>query len=494
MNNFQKGEFKEKCAIVQSLLPQIQIDVIERKLTENNYNVEVTVDQILSTSERYSHFNGNKTDATIFKSLDFLDIDEDFILEKTSYWLNLFPQLSHSQIKEVIKQNIDESDEIILSALEATSVLVHEESDGQNFQKNLADTRFINEIILFEHTPHVIVENDLLLGDLNGIDTDRIIQIKRDTIRNYIFLDDTTIEKLLEEHGFHIGRVLVYIITEGLSESFTKETFNHSFTTKAVVQRSQGKRNVKLADPFAPYLKKSISKPKKIIDINLKSKKLIEYCNDKTTEILLKKVINYYVGDEKKALHLLDLLEKNEYINESVKIVGIYQKHNEWSSIKFSEPDLKAQNGKSTVTAQVQKETIKRPKQIRYAATLRQKEKPQRKANDTYEAIEPVPLVVDLHGQTVAGSLMTISKSVRNWWRRELYLRGNNAVNLQDAKSHKALYTGQLKIITGKGLHSKNGISIIKIQCRNYLRLNFYTFEEHDGYFIVTGRQASRNK
>ncbi|CAI8499860.1 unnamed protein product [Hanseniaspora opuntiae] len=180
-------------------------------------------------------------------------------------------------------------------------------------------------------------------------------------------------------------------------------------------------------------------------------------------------------------------------MNESTKIVRNYKKDNVWCSAKFSESNPQAQNMKLIDSPQAHKDAIKKPKKIRYAAYLRQVSKSQKIDIDSYESIEPVSLVVDLHGETVAGALMTISNSVRNWWHRELYLRGNKATRMQDAKSLKALYTGPLKIITGKGLHSKNGISIIRIQCRNYLRLNFYTFEEHEGHFIVTGRKAFRD-
>lgn len=494
MRNLEKEDFEEKCALVQSLLPHIQQDVVERNLKENNLDVEATVDCILSVDESCAQARGHTTDAETLKALELLDINEVFLLEKTSYWLNLFPQLSHNHIKEVIKQNLYETDEVVLSALEATSIIVHEEAESDNSKKNLADIQMINDIILFEHTPQDIVENDLLLGDLNGIDENRIFQLKRTIFKDFTSLNETTIGKLLEEHRYHIGRVLLYIITEGLSESNNNERFNHLVTDRSVVQRPQRRGNVKLADPFAAPLKKSIPKPKKIINVKLVCEKLRAYYNDKTTEVLLKEIVNYYEGDETKALRLIDYLEKNEYIDESIEIVRNYKKENVWCSVKFSESNSQAQIRKSKDSAQAHKDTIKKPKKIKYAAYLRRKPTSQRMDIDFYESIEPVPLVVDLHGETVAGAVMTISNSVRNWWHRELYLRGNKATRMQDAKSLKALYNGPLKIITGKGLHSKNGISIIRIQCRNYLRLNFYTFEEHDGHFIVTGRQAFRDE
>lgn len=493
MSTFEKENFEEKCTIVQSLLPHIQPELIERKLLENNLDVEVAVDQLLSADESCSQATEHTADAEILRGLDLSDINEVFLLEKTSYWLNLFPQLSHNQIKEVIKRNLHETDEVILSALEATSVMVHEECESDSSQNNLADIQNINDIIIFEHTPQDILKNSLLLGKLNGIDKDGIIKLKIAILKKLTSLKEASIGKLLEEQRYHIGRVLLYIITEGVSESNNNGSFSHIATNKTIVQRYHRRGGVELADPFAVELKKSIPKPKKIINLKLATKKLTEYCNDKTTEILMKEIMNYYEGDETKALHLIDYLEKNGYINESIEIVRNYKKNNALYSAKFYESNLEAQNKKLKDSAQVHTDLIKKPKKIKYAVNLKQKAKSQRIDMDSYAGLEPVPLVVDLHGETVAGALMTISNSVRNWWHRELYLRGNKAVNIQDAKSLKALYTGPLKIITGKGLHSKNGISIIRIQCRNYLRINFYTFEEHDGYFTVSGRQAIRN-
>ncbi len=46
------------------------------------------------------------------------------------------------------------------------------------------------------------------------------------------------------------------------------------------------------------------------------------------------------------------------------------------------------------------------------------------------------------YGQTVASALMTISKSLKNWWQMELNLRGNSATQAQQADPSKLCMQG----------------------------------------------------
>jgi len=490
MDNSQISDFIQKRSLVQSLLPHIEQVVIEETLIENDLDVDLAVNQLLSTDADTFSQENYAADKNLIKDLESLDITSDFASEKTAYWINLFPQLSYDQIKNVIKQNLHEPEEVILSALEATSVVLLDQLDVDTPENNSKDTKLINDLILFEHHPKDIIENELLMGDYEDIDDEAITQMKASILKKFISLDNNKIVEILEEHRYHIGQTIVSIIVKSKYKNGDSSSLVSNSKIKGIVQRSNRGNNVKLVDPFNQSLKRSSPQPTNFFNVNLKSEKLINYYDDKITTLLVKTIINYYEGNETKSLNLIDYLEQNEYIDETVKLLEIFDKDNKLDFYTLVGPNSLHESQKPKVLPHTYKASIKKPRIIKHVSANKKRGKHSQLDIDYSDNIEKAPTVIDLHGQTVASALMTISKSLKNWWQMELNLRGNSATQAQQARSLKALYAGPLNIITGKGLHSKQGVSRIKIQCRTYLRLNSYTFEEGDGFFTVTGRSA----
>lgn len=493
MTSSNIDDFLEKKSFIQSLLPHIDLIIIEEKLMENNLEVDMTVDQLLSTQPESSKEPLEKIDEAFIKQIDSLELTDDYISEKTSYWINLFPQLSYEQIRNVIQQNLHEPEDLILSALEATSVALTEEVNITTPEDDSKDVQLINHIILFEHSPQDILENHLLIGEFEDLDDEEIIQMKVSIVKKYLSIEESTIIKKLEENRYHIGETVLSIVLKHKNNE--TESHQSSSKVKGIVQRPRrGNQNVKLADPFEKNVKIKSSEPNKVININLNLEKLVSYYNEENSKLLIKTLIEYYNGKEKEVLKLIEFLEQNEYIDEAIKLVELFDKESQLSAFTLVGPRSAHQSNKTKILPHTYKEPIKKPRKIKRLQTSTRKVRGPQIDMDYAVGAEKVPTQVDLHGQTVASALMTISKAVKSWWHSELVLRGNMATQAQHARSLKALYAGPLKIITGKGLHSKQGISIIKIQCRNYLRLNFYTFDEYDGYVMVTGREATMYK
>lgn len=94
---------------------------------------------------------------------------------------------------------------------------------------------------------------------------------------------------------------------------------------------------------------------------------------------------------------------------------------------------------------------------------------------------------LDLHGLQPQQAINLVGRTVTNWWAQEIRARE------YDGKLHSygstVSFVDNLKIITGQGIHSRNGVSVIKIQIRKYLLNKNYIIEENSWGFYVTGKK-----
>ncbi|KAI5964125.1 uncharacterized protein KGF55_002067 [Candida pseudojiufengensis] len=95
---------------------------------------------------------------------------------------------------------------------------------------------------------------------------------------------------------------------------------------------------------------------------------------------------------------------------------------------------------------------------------------------------------LDLHRLTSIESLQLIKFTLKNWWSTELKLR------IEDGKLNKygsiIKFIDPLLIITGRGIHSINGQSIIRKFVKDYLFKNKFIFDEELGIFFVKGKKS----
>lgn len=92
--------------------------------------------------------------------------------------------------------------------------------------------------------------------------------------------------------------------------------------------------------------------------------------------------------------------------------------------------------------------------------------------------------MLDLHLLPVENALNATKRTLAEWWNEELSLRETNGVK----KSHNCSLVDPIKVLTGRGIHSKGGISRIKIAVRKFLE-GSYNYEEESSYFLVYGKR-----
>ncbi|CAH6720750.1 hypothetical protein CLIB1444_04S07074 [[Candida] jaroonii] len=93
---------------------------------------------------------------------------------------------------------------------------------------------------------------------------------------------------------------------------------------------------------------------------------------------------------------------------------------------------------------------------------------------------------LDLHGFTSDTAVSIVAQVTNEWWDQELDGR------LKEGKrtyGKKAEIMEPLKIITGRGIHSKEGYSKIKLQVGRYLNAKGYVYEEQPGNYTVIGKK-----
>lgn len=96
---------------------------------------------------------------------------------------------------------------------------------------------------------------------------------------------------------------------------------------------------------------------------------------------------------------------------------------------------------------------------------------------------------LDLHGLNLAHALQLTRQVLNYWWNKELDSRINEGRLTRYGS--KAEFAGTVEIVTGRGIHSVNGVSILKQEVSKYLTRNNYLFNEGVGKFEVYGRKKN---
>lgn len=92
---------------------------------------------------------------------------------------------------------------------------------------------------------------------------------------------------------------------------------------------------------------------------------------------------------------------------------------------------------------------------------------------------------LDLHQYHVDEALTVIHRVLTDWWQTEKQARINYGKRLFGSQ---AQYLKPLQIVTGRGIHSKDGVPRLKIQVGKYLRTQGYLYDPESWGFIVTGK------
>lgn len=94
---------------------------------------------------------------------------------------------------------------------------------------------------------------------------------------------------------------------------------------------------------------------------------------------------------------------------------------------------------------------------------------------------------LDLHNLHLDDAIRLTKQAVGDWWRSEHVARVN------EGRLHNynrlAQFVDPIQIVTGRGIHSKGGISRIRIHVGKYLRDNQYIYDEETWGYIVRGKR-----
>lgn len=94
---------------------------------------------------------------------------------------------------------------------------------------------------------------------------------------------------------------------------------------------------------------------------------------------------------------------------------------------------------------------------------------------------------LDFHGFVPNDAIQVLRSCLHKWWSQEKREREMNSQNLSIGK---AMNVAPLEIVTGRGIHSAGGVSVLKIKVRKFLNDNHYLYWEEPAYFVVQGRKS----
>ncbi|CCE62556.1 hypothetical protein TPHA_0C04060 [Tetrapisispora phaffii CBS 4417] len=95
---------------------------------------------------------------------------------------------------------------------------------------------------------------------------------------------------------------------------------------------------------------------------------------------------------------------------------------------------------------------------------------------------------LDFHGFLPNEAILTLQHSLNIWWSSEMDER---EVAVQKLSTSKVMNVKPLQVITGRGIHSANGISQVRIKVKKYLVDQGFIFLEEGSYFIVEGKAST---
>lgn len=96
-------------------------------------------------------------------------------------------------------------------------------------------------------------------------------------------------------------------------------------------------------------------------------------------------------------------------------------------------------------------------------------------------------LSLDLHGLLVPSALEAAREVLGAWWAYEIEQRHTHGQLSKFGVS--TVFAGPLRVITGRGIHSKSGVSQVKIQVRKLLDLERYAYDDDGGSYAVYGKR-----
>lgn len=413
--------------------------------------------------------------------------DDDQFLSLVEYLSDLFPKINKSELKFLLKTS-DNIEELIESLFidEESSTLA--ETEFQYSMDNFSP-QYSNEVYqLKDIFPNqdldflklLLSEND---GDVNSAtnalltEDVRKIRDKVPEKNNQWASMNASAEKLNELLGLNNSESISYLHAN--RQQFVVALVDIIKNHKKLVVAPQSSNiprggRVQRGKPFRGNLKgnaTSILRESYKYDYETpEAQEIIVFFNSNPTvqEIgfeFLKQALIFFEGDDIKVIQLCGYIIDSGISYEVNRLMGINIK----PKIKMVKPDMheifKAYNNRaSNLNAEFREIN-----------------------NEKLETFNKTG-ILDLHRLKVVHALQTTKQALSLWWNSEVELRINNGV--LNKFGSKAEFAGTAVIITGRGLHSTSGISILRKEVLRHLKHNSYVFTENVGSFEVTGKRS----
>lgn len=500
----------EQIELVTSIFPNFDVEFIKSTLNDCNNNVERTLDKI-STFEEKSNLRND-----LSLNLKEADIKEDILTEKTTVWLNVFPQLLYEEIYNTIANctNIENDDEILQELnfydynkrTKLTELNNQEQKTTQKLSNSAA-----KELVIFEYDLKTISSENLLSDDKAWpIKKDDIIKEK---VNQFFSICEVPLELInfaLQINEFHVGNAITNFIlnyhmyVRDSKNRFSPVNFESPFKSSKIVQRNRNLHHNYVKPPMVDSnyvlgensrkndLLKSISNgqtsPFTVTPLptqNNSVKQELALCNGAPIEdAFIDVVLAFFNAEETKALKLFRFFDKMNFLHESNNLFLA----NSYQDIKEAH-NLEGFIHKSTSKTVTKRYTVKNYSVVKKSSSNYNSSEfhPQYPTNPATNGEFLDSKRLDLHGLKSDTAMSLITTALKKWWNEELFQREGNATKAVHVQSLKAQFVSPLEIITGKGLHSESGKSVIKQRCKAYLQNNNYTFIENSGSFFVTG-------
>lgn len=425
--------------------------------------------------------------------------------------MEMFPHLPYENLKSALdstNNNLELSISILLSDPDCASQTTEKKQpidqellemfpdlDLNIIQKTLRNNKHSIEDTITSLLTIELIQNDNISGELihndNNFWKDKEFNIQ--LIEKFTLVKDSKrATELYLQSKCNIKLTIIKIINDNIK--CEPISVNHNNTSQMINRRKKIGGRVQ-----ASYIRQTKSQPNTRISspepINLvymsnRDDKLINQKLESHDNFQILQTENYLLNHRKndslKAINPNFIKKCAIYFNGDLKPCNnILNLINEWNceALTFNLNAIDDSNNNNN--EYISSDTLKRK---RYDIKSNKIDNIEYNSNNHHEMIDNlfIDYKLDFHGFLVPEALQVLNICMKKWWLEEMTQRELNKISI---KLVKVKFVKNLKIITGRGLHSQSGFSRIKFNVKKYLQLNHYQFWEESAFFEIYGRK-----
>lgn len=432
--------------VLAEMFPDQDVEMLSRALVDSNNDVNLACSILLS-----SQIEEEKQDPL-----------GDLI--------QLFPDISQDEIERIYNQQKDangdkfDANDVVLDLLSYEAIRQHQAKSEIDTQTNISDSQW-----------------DKTKDNVNMIM--KLTDVSKEDANKYY-----------TENLFNVSLAIISIIKDSNSDE-VKPIIKKAPKPKRVGGKVQGHHGLAHVRKTPQPNKENSFEHLSINDMDDKNEDVVEHDFKLTPEeeILidttienntmlnsinpqfLKKALDYYKGDKKKLLKLI------QYITEAkaTKLTFITKSNNPTINIK-DQFNIRTTSVKSNSARTNNNDTIR-------SNLVVQGRENSRAAQDMLSNFF-VDYKLDFHGFLPQEARKITDLCLTKWWNREMEEREMNKGKMSLTATQ---FMHPVTIVTGRGIHSSGGFSKVRASILNYLQQNNYVFDENPSYFVVTGRKRA---